>query len=126
MIGKVINKLLKDSSELSALVGTKIFPYAIDEEMSVPAVIYRVRNTVPNYSKDGFMNEISNVEVLSYSNKYMNCLDISSAVRSAIELKNGVIEGISVVYIRISSIEEDFDLEQGIYFSKINFTILTN
>lgn len=125
MIGIVIYKTLTANTALTALVGSKIFPYALTESTTLPGVIYRISSIVPEYVKNELVGEENQVEVLSYALTYANCLEVSAAVRSALELLSGDVEGINVVQSRVSSIEESFDFENNVYFSKINFIIKT-
>lgn len=126
MIGIAINTLLKASSTLSGLVGLNIFPFAIEEDSVLPAIVYRVGTTIPEYTKDGLCGETHTVEVLSFSMTYINCLTITDAVRNAMELKTGLVSNISIKSIRIDRIDSDFDFDTNVFNSKITFTIKTN
>lgn len=125
MIGLVVNKLLKDSSALFALVGLKIYPYAIEEDDTLPGVLYRVVSVEPEYDKDGIDKESNQVEVLVYAKTYSNCLSIAKEIRDAIEFKRGDIDGTYVSSCRVEKITEDYDFSQNIYFSTISFLIIT-
>ena len=126
MIGIAINYLLKSSDNLAALVGIKIHPMAIVQNDVLPAVIYRVSESVPTYVKDEAIEEISTVEVISFSMSYLEALTVSAEVRKALEFKKGIVQGISIKQIRVEKIEEDFDFDSNVYYSKITFTIKTN
>ena len=125
MIGLVVNKLLKDSSALFALVGLKIYPYAIEEDDTLPGVLYRVISSEPEYDKSGIVEESNEVEVLVYAKTYANCLSIAKEIRSALEFKKGDVDGIYVSSCRVQKISEDYDFSQNIYFSTVNFLIIT-
>ena len=125
MIGIVVNKLLKDSTALFALVGLKIYPYAIEADDTLPGVLYKVISVEPEYDKDGIVKEINEVEVLVYAKTYSNCLAVASEIRSAMEFTKGDVDGVNVKSCRIQRISEDYDFSQNIYFSTINFLIIT-
>ena len=126
MIGIAINYLLKSSTALIALVGSKIYPMAIEEKDPLPAVIYRISSSIPTYVQNEAIEEVSTVEVLSFAMSYLNALNISKEVRTALEFKTGIVQGISIKQIRIEKIEEDFDFDSNVFYSKITFTIKTN
>ena len=125
MIGIAINYLLKQSLALYQLVGDKIYPLAIEEDVTLPGVLYRVVSTTPEYTKDGLAEETHAIEVVSYALTYINALNVSQEVRNALELKKGTFSSIHIVSSRINSIEESYDFDQNVYFSKINLTIKT-
>lgn len=123
MIGLVIAELLTNSTALTTLVGSNIYPYAIDEDANLPAVVYMIKSIVPEYDKDCRNRDINTVEIVSFHTSYKKCLEISNEVRKATELQNGTIAGITVAQIRVSSISEGLDIDNNIYFSKIELTI---
>jgi len=125
MIGILINSVLKASLPLKALVSDKIYPYCIEEEDTLPAVVYRVLSITPEYDKSGLVQEENIVEVLSFATTYKNCLDITKEVRTALEFKKGDVEGINIKSCRVQDITETYDFETNVFHTKINFFIIT-
>lgn len=126
MIGIAINYLLKSSTALTALVGSKIFPFYVDEITSFPSVMYQVVSRIPTYVKDETIEETSTVEIYSFSFTYLESLTVSNIVRSVLEFSHGSVQGIPIKQIRIEKIEENFDFDSNVFYSKITFTIKTN
>lgn len=124
-IGKVINSILKSSVELKALVGEKIYPYAIEEDDTLPGVLYKINSIKPEYDKSGLVQDKNEVEILAYAKTYSSLLDVSSEIRKALELIKGEIVNITVKSSRVLDYYESYDLVQDIYFSRINFLIIT-
>ena len=125
MIGVAINTLLTND-EIITYVGSRIYPMAIEENDTLPAIIYKVSQRIPTYVKNEVIEEVATVEIMSFAFSYIEVLNISNAVRSALEFKNGNIANISIKQIRVEKIEEDFDFDSNVYYSKITFTIKTN
>lgn len=125
MVGLVVANLLTASAGLAALVQDKIYPYAIDEDVDLPAVVYAVKSISPEYDKDCRNKDVNEVEIISFATTYKKCLEINEQVRLATELKSGLIAGIQVFSIRVSSITEGLDIDNNIYFSKLGITIKT-
>ena len=126
MIGIAINYLLKSSTALTALVGSKIFPFYVDEITSFPSVMYQVVSRIPTYVKDETIEETSTVEIYSFAFTYLESLTVSNIVRSVLEFSHGSVQGIPIKQIRIEKIEENFDFDSNVFYSKITFTIKTN
>ena len=125
MIGKVIGGLLSDSTAIQSKVSDRIFPYSIDEEANLPAITYKVNSSVPEYTKSGLEYDTTNVEVVVFSESYLDCLTIAQYVRSTLGLYKGTYtdSGTEVIQSRVASITEGFDFTANVYFLKTTFTI---
>lgn len=126
MIGIAIYSLLSNSVGLTDLVDSKIYPYAIDEEVLLPAVVYRINSIVPQYNKDEAFQDVSTVELVCFSDNYKQCLLISNQARLSLESYKGVVDNITIVSSRIENISEGYDFDLNTYYSKILLTIKTN
>ena len=122
MVGIKIYSILSASTSLAALVGSNLNAYYIPENELLPAVIYRIADITPEYTKEGAFQDVSTVEILSFSEDYRNCLDISAAVRNALDNYKDE----EVTSIRIKQITEGYDFEMNVFHSKITLTIKTN
>ena len=125
MIGIALHTILKGSTELETLIEDKIFPYVIDEEVLLPALVYRVNSIEPQYSKDECFQDITTIEIVAFSDGYKNCLQIINEARKALESYKGELEGINITSTRIQNITEGYDFELNTYYSKIILTIKT-
>jgi hypothetical protein len=125
MIGVIIGGLLDDSVTLSALVNDRIYPYAIDEDVALPAIIYKIDSTIPTYTKDGREYDISNISVIAFATSYKTVLDITAGIRQALELYKGGYSGSQIVInsSRIESISEGYDFENNVYTTQTTFEV---
>lgn len=121
-IGKVIYKLL-DTNELNAKLKNKKYPLIADTTTTFPFLIYRRSNVFSNKNKD-YSNESVTVEVLIISDKYKEGIEIAELTRSAIEGKNGTIEGIEIEDIIMEDSYEEYIDDS--FIQVLNFRIILN
>ena len=120
--GKVIYKLL-DTNELNAKLENKKYPLIADTTTTFPFLIYRRSNVFSSKNKD-YSNESVTVEVLIISDKYKEGIEIAELTRSAIEGKNGVIEGIEIEDIIMEDAYEEYVDDS--FIQVLNFRIILN
>jgi hypothetical protein len=129
MIGKTINSILTGNIALTTLVAaTKIYPYAANENTTLPAIIYRINSMTPIYDKGGWAKDEVEFSIQSYSNDYSNLQDIVKAIRTAFELKRTGYDTQEIGYIYLVSFEEDHILSSGsdIFGNKLTFKTTIN
>lgn len=126
MIAKTIKSLLAGESTLTALIGTKIFPYVMNEDTSLPAVVYSIETLTPEYNKGGWALDRIDFTVHSFSDNYVELQNIVGAVRTALELKRTGAGTEDINRIYLSSQDEGFDNEAGVFFNKLSFKVITN
>jgi hypothetical protein len=126
MIGKTIKSLLSGDSTLTALVGTKIFPYVMNEDTSLPAVVYSIDSLSPEYNKGGWALDSIDFTIHSFSDNYDELQSVIVAVRAALELKRTGAGTEDINRIYLTSQDEGFDNEAGAFFNKLTFRVITN
>jgi len=126
MIGIAINSILTGSTALTNLVGSKIYPYAIDEGELLPAVIFSINSVQPQYEKGGVYWDEAIVEVASFDYDYKSCVSISEAVRGSLENYKGTVSSVEIVRARVSNISEAYDFDTNTFISKISFNLKIN
>lgn len=127
MIGKTINSLLTGNGTLTALVAsTKIYPYVMNEDTTLPAIVYTIDGITPVYSKGGWVNDEISFSVLSFSKDYNQLQSIVSAVRGALELKSTGYSTQNINRIYLVGQEEGYDNGPDEFFNKLNFTVTIN
>ena len=126
MIAKTIKSLLAGESTLTALIGTKIFPYVMNEDTSLPAVVYSIDSVTPEYTKGGWALDRVEFTVHSFSGSYDELQDVSGAIRTALELKRTGAGTEDINRIYLSGQDEGYDNEAGVFFNKLTFNVVTN
>jgi hypothetical protein len=124
MIGKVVRGLLDDSAALIALVPVaRMFPYVMNEDTTLPAIVYTIDSVSPEYDKDGWTHDKCVFSVVSFSADYATLQSISVAVRDALELERGTVEGITVGQIYMRGQVEGYSPGDDIFLNKLTFDV---
>lgn len=126
MIAKTINTLLTGGSSLVTLVGAKIFPYVMNEDTDLPAVVYTVDSLTPGYSKGGWAYDDIQFSVHSFSKSYTQLQDVADAVRDAVELKKVGYSGQEIGHVYLVGQEEGFDNEAQVFSNKQTYNVKLN
>jgi hypothetical protein len=126
MIGKVIATLLKENTALIALVPeVNIYPYVINENTQLPAIIYTVDNLDTVYDKDGWCQDDWRFSVISFSDNYSTLQNIVEQIRLSLELKRGTDEGIDYKQIYLTGQSEGYNISEDVFMNKLTFEFLT-
>jgi hypothetical protein len=123
MIGKLIyNRLVTDSTIL-ALVGDKIYPDIVPQDVQYPFVVYTIINSLPVDFKDGQSNlEEINVQLDVYTKSYDDTQDLANKIRNRLDRFVGTVEGIEVQTIKyMSSDSQVYNADLNVYWMSIDF-----
>lgn len=92
-IGDVIYNLLSNDVDVSAIVGTNIFPYLAIESVAYPYIVYSQTGLEPTNEKDGVscLDKIE-VEIEMYSETLAEVEDLADKVRTVLDRYNGTVE----------------------------------
>jgi len=127
MIGKVIASLLTNSTSLTTLIpSTRMYPYALNEDTPLPAIIYTIDSISTDYDKDGWVGDEYVFSVSSYSDDYKQLQNVVQQVRLALELKSGTIEGIDINRIYLQSMIEGYNFVENVYLNRLTFNVFVN
>ena len=108
--GKVIYKLLKDSAEVGAICGDKIYPEVAQQTETMPLLVYTIESANPSGTKSGTSSlDVVQFDVLVMSTDYSQCMDLGTAARGALDRIGGMINGVPVQSIDFQSQAVDFD-----------------
>jgi hypothetical protein len=122
MIGKAIHSLLEANAALVALVPVASFyPYVMNENTDLPALVYTIDGVNPKYDKDTWHGDEYAFSVTSFSNNYSNLQAIALQVRVALERKKGTTDSIKYEYIYLDSQTEEGYIDG--YSNKLTFSI---
>jgi len=122
--GKAIYKLLKDSSDVGAICGDKVYPEVAAQTEDLPLVIYTIRDQSPSPHKDGTSNlDTAGVEIISCSDDYSQCMDLAIACRDAVDRVGGTINGVEVQSIEFRTQGIEFDYITSAYIVTQNYDV---
>ena len=124
MIGVLITKLLNDSAALLALVdSTDIYPYIINEDTELPAMIYTIDGTEAEYSKDGWAYDTVSFSVSAFTNDYASLQAIVAEIRDALEWESGTYLTYTYWNIMLTSLSEGYSISENVYMNKLSFEV---
>lgn len=107
--------LSQQDAELTALVGTKVFPMAVPQRKAPPFVVFNVddENEIVTMSgPSGIFNCV--VTMTSWATTPLASKTLASKVRKAIKGKSGTIQGLEVQYLFPSDGGQDvFEQDEG-------------
>ena len=85
-IGKAIYNILSTTTNISDLVGTRIFPNVAPQTTTFPFIIYDVTGVQPNDTKDGASTlDTNDVMISCYSETYSQASDLAQKIRVAMD-----------------------------------------
>ncbi len=119
-IGIFIAELLKANTALMLLVPeTSIYPYVINENTPLPAIIYTVNSLDSEYNKDGWVADDCSFSVVSFSADYASLQNIVTQVREALELKKGT----NTHRITLVGQSEGYNITENVFLNKLTFSV---
>tara|TARA_R100001163_G_scaffold3329_2_gene4958 strand:+ start:703 stop:1113 length:411 start_codon:yes stop_codon:yes gene_type:complete len=127
-IGKSIYNILANDSDVSTLVGTRIFPNVAPQTTQFPFIIYDITGVSPNDTKDGASTlDTNDVMISCYSETYSQASDLAQKVRIAMDrINQGDYGGETIQSSQFQSYNDIFDDtsgDSGIYRKALDFEI---
>ena len=124
---KVVYTLLTGSSQVTALVGLKIYPGLIPQNTTMPALAYELVSGVdiaPINAQAGGVIMRSRVQISVLARTYAEVKTIQEAVRGALLFKSGLISDVQVLAITRELIGSDErDDESGLYMQAVDYLL---
>lgn len=125
LIGKTIYNILSANAELTAMVGSKIYPLIAEQSTTYPFVIYYRENiSVNRVSKDGYGEDEVNFTVVCVSDNYSQSVDIANTVRKALEKQKINGQDITINNSYLTSVDESWN--DNAYVQRLNFKCTVN
>lgn len=112
-VGKAIYYLLTNSTDVTDIVSTRVYPEIAEQNAALPYVVYNISNNEPTDTKhDVSQLDTAQIEVNVYSESYTECIDLAVAVRAALDRVKGTYAGVDVQSIQYLNEIIDFDEPQ--------------
>lgn len=130
-VGKVIYNILSNDVDVSALVGTRIYPNAINyDSTTMPAVVYTETDNDPTNTKST-VSQLDQINILisCFAETYSQADDLAIKVRKAFESNYGTEETNSEVQVQSIEFLESQDMfdddfgQWGINYKQLNFKV---
>jgi NAD-dependent SIR2 family protein deacetylase len=125
MIGKLIYSRLSTASNITAIIGTNIYPDITPQNVDYPFIVYSIIDSSPVDFKDGQSNlEEIDLQIDVYTQNYDTTQNLANLIRNRLDRFVGTLEGVEVQtikYVRQSS--QVFNAELSVYWVSIDFMI---
>jgi hypothetical protein len=122
--GKAIYSILTSDSDVSAIVGTRVYPQIAAQGAAFPFVVYLINDLTPSDTKSGVstLDEVR-YEVLAIAETYAEAADLNEKIRTALDRYTGTVAGIVVDSIQFTELETDYDDASETYLANSEYIL---
>tara|TARA_R100001244_G_scaffold126111_1_gene96419 strand:- start:5201 stop:7144 length:1944 start_codon:yes stop_codon:yes gene_type:complete len=125
--GKVIYDVLKNDTDVSALVSSRIFPNVAKNTTEFPFIVYDVTGETPTQDNDGVSTlDTDGVMVSCYCKTYAQASDLAKKIRTSLDRRSGTYNGVVVQSIKYNGYNDLFDenvSDEGVYRKALDFDL---
>lgn len=120
-INKYINKILTESDEVTELVSVQNIRPLILAPSVFPYISFMHSNITSSYTKDGWVEDTTEVTIICVSDDYAQTVDIAEAVRELLEEKQYKDQDIFISQIRLIGSTED--QIENVFVQRLSFSV---
>lgn len=120
-INKYINKILTESDEVTELVSVQNIRPLILAPSVFPYISFMHSNITSSYTKDGWVEDTTEVTIICVSDDYAQTVDIAEAVRELLEEKQYKDQDIFISQIRLLGSTED--QIENVFVQRLSFSV---
>ena len=108
--GKAIYSILTSDSDVSAIVGTRVYPQIAAQGAAFPFVVYVLQDTSPSDTKSGVstLDEVR-YDIVVASETYAEVSDLTNKIRTALDRYTGTVAGVVIDSIQFIDLDADND-----------------
>lgn len=122
--GRAVYEILSNDTDLSAIVGSRIYPEVAPEDVTTPFVVYSIQSVEPIRVKNSTSTlDVANFEVYTSSADYAEAMDINDAIRTAMERRAGNFSGVAIDSIEYIDENVVMDPDSREYVSELRFRL---
>lgn len=123
LIGKAIYSILSNNEELTARVGSKIFPLISELNTTFPFIVYKRGAIETQYTKDLKCAESVLVDFVVASDNYEESIEVAQLLRDCLEHTRGQYSNIRIKSIRLDSSDEEFNEDTYLQYLTFKFSL---
>lgn len=122
--GKAIYSILTSDSDVSAIVGTRVYPQIAAQGAAFPFVVYVLQDTSPSDTKSGVstLDEVR-YDIVVASETYAEASDLTNKIRTALDRYTGTVAGVVIDSIQFQDIDADNDPGTETYLTSSEYII---
>ena len=108
--GKAIYSIQTNDSDVSALIGTRVYPQVAAQGAAFPFVVYVLQDNTPSDTKSGVstLDEIR-YDIVAAAETYTALSSLTERIRLALDRYSGTVSGIVVDSIQFTELDVDND-----------------
>ena len=108
--GKAIYSILTSDSDVSAIIGTRVYPQIAAQGAAFPFVVYVLQDTSPSDTKSGVstLDEVR-YDIVVASETYAEASDLTNKIRTALDRYTGTVAGVVIDSIQFIDLDADND-----------------
>jgi len=119
VIDEAVRSILAANTEVSALVGTRIYPAVLPLDCALPALSY---SKISNAYKQ--IAGVPRFQISCWTEDYLQCQTLKQAVETALDGYSGTVSGIEIIRIIPLSAPDFYESETGVYHIPYDFKII--
>lgn len=123
LIGKHIYNALVSDDDVRNVVGERIFPLVIPEGAPRPFVVFSGVNVAGEYSKDGWIGDVTRVDVMCVADRYDSVADLAENVRITLEQSKKRYAEYTIASAELKKSTDTY--ENGVYVIVLSFEFET-
>ena len=122
--GKAIYSILTSDSDVSAIVGTRVYPQIAAQGAACPFIVYVLQDTTPSDTKSGVstLDEVR-YDIVLASESYAEASDLTNKVRTALDRYTGTVAGVVIDSIQFIDLDADNDPGTETYVTSSEYII---
>ncbi len=122
--GKAIYSILTSDSDVSAIVGNRVYPQIAAQEAAFPFVVYVLQNVDPSDTKSGVstLDEVR-YDIIVASENYAEASDLTEKIRTALDRYSGTVAGVVIDSIQFIDLDVNNDPGTETYLTNSEYII---
>ena len=122
--GKAIYSILTSDSDVSAIVGNRVYPQIAAQEAAFPFVVYVLQNVDPSDTKSGVstLDEVR-YDIIVASENYAEASDLTGKIRTALDRYSGTVAGVVIDSIQFIDLDVNNDPGTETYLTNTEYII---
>lgn len=93
---KAVYSILSNDANVTAVLGTKLYPTFVPENIQFPALIYRITEKQPQDTKDGVIGSVDTLLIELYDERAERLVDTADTIRTALDRYRGTVAGVAI------------------------------
>ena len=122
--GKAIYSILTNDSDVSAIIGTKVYPQIAAQGAAFPFVVYVLQDNSPSDTKSGpsTLDEVR-YDIVAAAETYTELSSLTERIRLALDRYTGDLGGVEIDSIQFIDLDVDNDPATETYVSSSEYIL---